>query len=123
MLWLIIVLLIALLGVLMYLFPLIQVCGDSMKPTFNDGDIILGCRLFSMKVGSVYVYHPPIGEKYVIKRLTIAGKSRDKYFFEGDNSSCSYDSRMYGCVSKSKMVAKYVLTIHKRKECSNNGSE
>lgn len=120
MLWLIL-LLIVVIPLLLYLFPLIEVCGDSMYPKFNDGDIILGCRLFSIKPYSIYVYTPPVGEKYVIKRLTQVSPYTNKLFFEGDNSDYSFDSRKYGYVSKDKVVAKYMFTIYKRKECSENG--
>lgn len=104
------------------MFPLIEVCGNSMYPTFHDGDIILGSRLNkSPKKNEVYVFNPPTGEKYVIKRLTHINRDTGKLFFEGDNPDFSYDSRMYGYVSKDKIVARYVLTIHRRKECSENG--
>lgn len=119
MLWIISILIV--LVVLWYVFPLIQVCGESMYPTFKDGDIILGCRLCSIKKEAVYVFHPPAGEEYVIKRLTQISPTTNKLFFEGDNPDYSYDSRMYGYVSRDKIVARYVLTIHRRKECNDNG--
>ena len=109
------------LPLLYFLFPIIQVCGDSMYPTFKDGDIVLGCRLFTIKRNAVYVYHPPVGEKYVIKRLTQVSPTTKKLFFEGDNSDYSYDSRMYGYISRDKVVAKCIFTIHRRKECNDNG--
>ena len=120
--WFILVLVIAVLAVLAYVFPLIEVCGDSMNPTFKNGDIILGCRLYSLKRKSVYVYHPPVGEKYVIKRLTQVSSTTNKLFFEGDNPDNSYDSRMYGYIARDKVVAKYIFTIYRRKECSDNGN-
>ena len=103
-------------ALLIYVFPVIQVCGDSMNPTFTDGDIILGCRLFSLKRRAVYIFHPPVGQKYVIKRLTQVSPTTNKLFFEGDNPDCSYDSRMYGYVSRDKVVARYIFTIYRRKE-------
>ena len=123
MLWLLIVLIaVGVLAILYYIFPLIEVCGDSMNPTFKDGDIILGCRIFTIKKNTVYVFHPPVGEKYVIKRLTQVSSTTNKLFFEGDNPDHSYDSRMYGYVSRDKVVAKYIFTIHRRKECNDNGN-
>lgn len=118
MLWFILALvLIIVIALLFYVFPLIQVCGDSMCPTFNDGDIILGCRLCRhLTAGKIYVFTPPKGEKYVIKRLTSISHITGKLFFEGDNVEHSYDSRMYGYISRDKLVAQYVLTIHKRKK-------
>lgn len=111
----IIIAIILILAILFYTFPLIQVCGESMYPTFNDGDIIIGCRLFNISKQSIYVYHPPVGQKYVIKRLTQVSPTNNKLFFEGDNSDHSYDSRMYGYISRDKVVAKYIFTIYKKK--------
>lgn len=121
MLWFILAIIIVV-ALLCYVFPLIQVCGDSMYPTFKDGDILVGCRLCkNFKENTVYIFTPPVGEKYVIKRLTLISKDTGKLFFEGDNPDYSYDSRMYGYISRDKVVARYILTIHKGKECSDNG--
>lgn len=125
MLWVFIaIIIVAVVAFLFYVFPFIQVCGDSMYPTFHNGDIILGCRLFSFKIGVVYVFTPPIPPTeeggYVIKRLTHISPQTGKLFFKGDNADHSYDSRMYGYVSREKVIAKYLFTIHRRKECSNN---
>lgn len=120
MLWVVLAILVLVIAFLIYAFPVIQVCGDSMYPTFNDGDIILGCRLLKdFKVGNVFIYTPPVGEKYVIKRLTQISSITGKLFFEGDNSDNSYDSRMYGYISRDKIVAQYLLTIHKKGVCDN----
>ena len=121
MLWSILITVIVLLGVAIYIFPIVEVCGCSMCPTFHSGDIILCCRFCSIDEKSIYVFNPPLGEKYVIKRLTQINPTTDKLFFEGDNPKESYDSRMYGYVSQDKIVAKYIFTIHKRKECNYNG--
>lgn len=100
-------------GLVLYVFPLVQVCGDSMSPNLNDGDIILTCRLFDLISGGVYVFKSPVDEKYVIKRLSSISAT-GKLFFEGDNSEYSYDSRMYGYISKDKVVSRYILTIYKK---------
>ena len=110
---------ISIVTILSYLFPVIQVCGVSMFPTFNDGDIILCCRIFPIRVSDIYVYQPPVGRKYVIKRLKRTIKGKSALFFEGDNSNDSFDSRDYGYVSKSSILARYILVIH-RKEKSND---
>ena len=120
MLWIVIVLVCLVLAMLIFLFPVIQVCGDSMFPTFNDGDIIIGCRLFSLTPKNIYIYRPPIGQKYVIKRLNRVSPVTGNLFFEGDNKDCSYDSRMYGYVNREQVVAKYIFTIY-RKENDENG--
>ena len=118
MLWVILIAII--IAILWYLFPIIQVCGNSMNPTYRDGDIVLGCRLYSVNIKSIYVFRPPVGEKYVVKRLTQVSPT-NKLFFEGDNPEGSFDSRMYGYVSRDKVVAKCIFTIYRRKECNDNG--
>ena len=118
MLWVILAIVLIVIAFLIYMFPLVQVCGDSMLPTYNDGDILIGCRLFSIDTSAVYVFRPPVGENYVIKRLAFVSPKSGKLFFMGDNLNFSYDSRMYGYVSRDKVVAKCIFTIHKGKECS-----
>ena len=116
--WVSLICVVLIVALLIYLFPVIKICGDSMYPTLNDGDIILGCRLCkSFKKKRVYVYRPPEqGKRYfVIKRLTHISRDTGKLFFEGDNSDYSYDSRMYGYISPKKVIARYVFTIYKKK--------
>lgn len=125
-----------LLVVLFYLFPIIQVCGDSMCPTFNDGDIIIGCRIFKLKLGDVYIFNPPVGQEnekryFVIKRVLHIiveqpkkHRHKNRYgfygdvkvFFVGDNSAVSFDSRNYGTVEANKILAKYLFTIHRKRK-------
>lgn len=120
MIWLFIVLIAVVVAVLCYIFPIIEVCGDSMYPTLKNGDLLLGCRLYTLKKKAVYVFHPPVGNKYVVKRLTQVSSVTNKLFFEGDNSDHSFDSRMYGYISRDKVVAKCLFTIYRRKECRDN---
>ena len=102
-----------LIALVFYRFPLVQVCGNSMYPTFKDGEIHLGKRLtqsekIKCKKGRIYVFRPPYSsdEKYVIKRLYEIEEG--KYFFLGDNSDCSYDSRYYGYVDSNLVVAEII---------------
>lgn len=104
--------------ILLYLFPPIKVEGDSMYPTFKEGEILIGCRLFNRKkckIGKIYVIHLRNEENgepyYIIKRLerrVLDIYSADpcyKYFFLGDNREVSADSRIYGLFESSKVVA------------------
>lgn len=102
--------------ILYYCFPPIRICGYSMFPTFTDGEILIGRRVFkknTCKIGEVYVYTPPYAtdkEKFVVKRLARIRDNKDGtyYYFLGDNSNDSYDSRYYGYVSSKHIVAKIV---------------
>lgn len=115
--WLIVIGVALLVLALIYAFPPIQICGDSMMPNFYDGDIVVGCRLLRKSVlGKVYIYTPPVGEHdIVIKRLTFINSTTGKLFFEGDNKDHSFDSRDYGYVTKDKIIARYLFTIYKKK--------
>ena len=103
--------------VLLYFFPVIQICGYSMFPTLTDGEFYLGRRVFRKnlcKRGEIYVYKPPYSgreERYVIKRLHeiyVDKYGKTHYYFLGDNSDDSYDSRYYGYVPSHNIVAHIV---------------
>lgn len=104
---------------LFYLFPLIKVEGDSMFPTYTEGEILVGSRLFDKsdcKCGKVYIIHLRDNEEdrpyYIVKRLhrvefnSTTGETR--YFFLGDNLRVSADSRIYGYFKPSQIVAKVI---------------
>ena len=107
-------------SVLYYLFPLIQVVGDSMHPTYSNNEIIVGIRFYrksNLKKGDVIVYHSPDG-RIVIKRIDNIMKDKmvlnkslfnqvgTYYYCIGDNLDHSYDSRNYGYISSKEIVCK-----------------
>ena len=114
---LVLVIIVLVLLAVLFFFPLVQICGYSMFPTFLDGEFCLSKRLFGKDkkkcvIGEVYVYMPPSTsgeERYVIKRL--AGVKDGKYFFLGDNSDESYDSRYYGYVDSDRVVAHIITRL------------
>ena len=86
-------------------FPLIEVVGDSMFPTYHDGQLLPSMRVarfVPLCDGRVYVFRSPDG-KTVIKRLAYHDKR--KCYFLGDNATVSYDSRAYGYVDRRNIVA------------------
>ena len=88
-----------------YAFPFIRVVGDSMFPTYHDGQLLPSMRVtrfVPLYDGRVYVFRSPYG-KTVIKRLAYHDKS--KCYFLGDNATVSYDSRAYGYVDRKNIVA------------------
>ena len=103
------------LGILYYLFPAIQVCGVSMYPTYIDGEIIFGTRLYrkcNLKIGDVILYKSPTEEKKVVIKRISDCKKDDRgnryYFCLGDNSDFSYDSRNYGFISSKRIMCKVI---------------
>lgn len=114
------------LGVSYYLFPLAYVSGNSMLPTYHEGQVLLCRRVlkkrsFRPKSGSVYVFKAPYDSeknRLVIKRVhfTVEGHtphSKSTYYCQllGDNPKESYDSRQYGLVDTSLVVAKVITKV------------
>lgn len=105
-----------------FLCPPVAFDGCSMYPTYEDGEIVRGTRIFNrnFKVGDIYVYlrTNEEGETYpVVKRLHEVKKTTNGTFlyFLGDNKDNSIDSRDYGYVEASKIIAKLIKS-KKRKE-------
>lgn len=117
---------IALIGLIYYLFPPIQVIGDSMYPTYSDGEIIFGRRVYlksKLKVGQVIVYTSPLDDITVIKRIdsiTEDFNGHPMFYCLGDNSQCSHDSRDYGYVLSRNLVCK---VINPREKIYSRGGE
>ena len=125
----IILAIIILFGVLYYLFPIIQVIGDSMFPTYLDQEFIFGRRLYlksRLKKGDVVVYKSPDdNNRIVIKRIAYINRTLSGelvFYFLGDNSKCSHDSRDYGFVSHKNLVCKVVNQRH-RKSIDKGGND
>lgn len=95
------------------LFPLVNVVGNSMYPTYKDGEIIFSTRLFNrhhLKRGDVVTFNSynVSGERrIVIKRVAIVDEKKGVYCL-GDNPSVSYDSRFYGYVPFENIVTKII---------------
>lgn len=119
MMYLVIGIVLVTLGIVLLLtnYPLVKVCGNSMYPTFIDGEMLFSKRIFNSKtyqfvVGEIYVFENPLHEEgeedvYVIKRLCYVTCS-GKLFFLGDNREDSCDSRTYGEVNREMVVAKII---------------
>ena len=117
--WLFFILIVC--GVIYYMFPLVNVCGSSMFPTYVNDEIIISTRLFrkrKIKVGDVIVFkHPYVKGRLLIKRVADLFYSRDgellSIYFLGDNSSDSYDSRNFGYVLTKDLVSKVLFSRKK----------
>lgn len=98
-------------ALLSFLFPMCEVVGESMYPTLKEGDIIVCCRLFKIKKGSIYIFSSPTN-KIVIKRLKYKRRgSMFNLYFEGDNKPYSHDSRHYGCVNSSDVKGRFLFIL------------
>lgn len=86
---------------------LYRVSGDSMFPTFNDGDTLLGFRWFRPQVDQVVVAN--VDGRPVIKR--VAAISRQSITLLGDNPAHSTDSRTYGDINMDRLIAKIIAKL------------
>ena len=118
---LVVILIIAVVAmILIYSFPIVYICGNSMYPTYKDGEKILSTRLFfpdNLKVGDVVIFTPPSKThdevQFVIKRVQHINDN-GKFFLVGDNLDGSYDSRDYGYVDESHLISKAIKSRPKR---------
>lgn len=90
-------------------YRLIKIVGNSMYPTYRDGQFKIATTVFTPQIGDVLVYTSPEGE-IVIKRLTQFYPALGLCFFEGDNPnrSMTRDSRDYGWVDVKNIIAKLI---------------
>ena len=111
----------------LYFFPIVAVVGDSMYPTYKNGELLLGRSHFSVddiKIGDVVVFKTPYVEgKLLIKRVHSIHEevfSDSKSFFMlGDNRDNSNDSRNFGWIDEKDLVA-IVLNPRERRICDND---
>ena len=120
-----IILVVIFLALFLFIFPIIQVCGDSMFPTYTDGEILLSYRLLdknTLKSGDVVLAYSPTEKKkrIIVKRVMRVKKDYNgnvkEVFLVGDNKEVSYDSRYYGYVSVKKVFAKVKDQRKKKKK-------
>lgn len=82
-------------------FVIRRVVGDSMSPSLVPGKVVVGVRYKTPRVGDVVICAHDGRE--IIKRVKII--QRDGLHVEGDNLGHSRDSRHYGLVPRSSVLA------------------
>lgn len=82
-----------------------RVVGTSMSPRLTSGHIVIGSGYFGrIKPGQVYVFVHQDREKIKRVERVVA----NKVFFIGDNLGFSNDSRHFGWVDSSAVIAKII---------------
>jgi nickel-type superoxide dismutase maturation protease len=99
----------------------IAVSGNSMSPTYNDGDWLLFREL---KVGNSSPLDYLVGKVVVIERESYPGVhfikrivrlENEGYWVEGDNRDSSTDSRTWGTLGAAEIVGVILLRYHRAK--------
>lgn len=84
-------------------FFIYKVSGNSMMPEYIPDQKVLGVHWFvNLKKGDVVIAQ--IENREIIKRIVQI--KNNKIWIEGDNKKESRDSRTFGWVDKSKVIAK-----------------
>lgn len=113
------VLAIALFVVKQYFFGLVKVDGNSMYPTYKDGEYVLMKITDEVEVGDVVILHVDyeyeMESEYIIKRVAEIATDGSVYVL-GDNAEVSYDSRQCGYFPKEIIRGKAVFGREKVSE-------
>ena len=102
--------------------------GESMNPTFNNGDIVLVNKfiyyLRKPKINEIVSVISPLDSSLLCKRIT--GKEgniklfkmhfvkllKDFYWIEGDNKKNSLDSKNFGPINTKKIKGKVFMQLY-----------
>lgn len=85
-------------------FLIRRIVGGSMLPHLLPGKIVLGCGFGKLKKGDVVILSHDGLEK--IKRIDQI--ESDKLFVLGDNADQSTDSRQFGLIDRSQVLARVI---------------
>lgn len=92
---------------------IIHIKGNSMLPTFSDGERVLVLRfiykVIKPRCGALVVAKDPRDGKLLLKRVT--GETNGRFILSGDNLKASTDSREFGMISKSALFGKVIGKI------------
>ena len=110
----------------LFVFDITQVSGESMNPSYYDGDILIVSKMAyafgDPEVGDVIIAKEPSKGELVVKRIagcpgdTITGPlgkeyvlQDEEYYIRGDNTEHSRDSDDYGPILKDSILGKVIL--------------
>ena len=87
--------------------------GNSMSPTFSDGDKLLVLRfvyrIITPRLNDIVIASDPRDGKFLLKRITsIKGST---FFLSGDNKKASTDSKQFGMIDRSGLIGKVIGKI------------
>ena len=83
----------------------VRIHGNSMWPTFRDGDTIEANTETTPQIGDVVIAKHPWKDLHIVKRVKHI--QADGYFLEGDNPdpTGTEDSHNFGAIPESLIIA------------------
>jgi len=91
-------------------FVLRRVAGPSMQPALAEGQVVIGYRSKHLAADDIVIFRHDGLDK--IKR--VAWLDEGQLYVVGDNPECSRDSRHFGMISLSQVVAKVIIPYRRR---------
>jgi nickel-type superoxide dismutase maturation protease len=86
----------------------VAVAGDSMAPTLDDGDWLVCRRVgpaYAVRAGDVVVLERPDRPGLLLVKRAVR-REAGGWWVEGDNAAASDDSRLFGPVPDSHVLAR-----------------
>ena len=101
-------------------FGTVRVSGQSMAPTFNDGDWLLVwyAQRMQIHVGQLVVLRRPLDARAEAASLfvkRIAGINESFVTVHGDNKNASTDSRQWGDIPREEIIGRVIGRYHRGK--------
>ena len=90
----------------------LEVRGDSMSPTLEEGDRVLVIRTRRLVPGQVVAVRDPRDPGRVVVKRVAAGSEVAGWRVLGDNPARSTDSRVFGAVGRDLVVGRVLYRYH-----------
>jgi len=84
-----------------------RVVGESMLPTLKPGELLIGVKTNRVRPGDIVIVNHNGLDK--VKRVQKVNK--DSVYILGDNLKSSSDSRDFGYIDRSKILARVIWPI------------
>lgn len=88
-----------------------RVQGDSMLPTFRDGDVILISTKSTVEPGDIVLARHPYKQSVKMLKRVSSIDDDGRYSLAGDNAEESTDSRTFGTIAVEQIEGKVVCRV------------
>src|SRR4051812_24626569 len=92
----------------------VRVSGDSMKPTLDDGDVVLIASGTDTNVGDVVLAQHPFKQSLMMLKRVAGIDENGRFELRGDNPGESSDSRTFGSLPIENIKGKAVCRLKRK---------